>query len=95
MFAWHLSPGGSGSHDLWVTEYYSQEKMALKEVFLVMGSDVLGPMGKSLVPVHGREAAEQFSKDHAGVRVLETTEITLALLRELAGKPAASEATGP
>lgn len=92
MFAWHLSPAGAGSRDLWVTEYYSQKRMPVGEVSFVMGSDVVGPMGKSLVPIAGREAAERFRQDHHGTRLLKAEEITPELLREIAGKaPAATK----
>ena len=87
MFAWHLSPRGKGSRDLWVTEYYSQKRMPVGDVFFVMGSDVVGPMGKALVPIAGREAAERFRQDHHGSRLLLAGEITPELLREFAGKP--------
>jgi nitrous oxide reductase accessory protein NosL len=39
-------------------------------VIFVTGSDVLGPMGKELVPILGREAAETFRRDHAGEKLL-------------------------
>lgn len=87
MFSWHLSPRGKGSRDLWVTEYYSQQRTPVGDVFFVMGSDVVGPMGKSLVPIARREAAERFRQDHHGSRLLLAGEITPELLREIAGKP--------
>lgn len=88
LFAWRGSPRGAGSHDAWVTEYYSQKQTPVADVLFVMGTDVVGPMGKSLVPVSGREAAERFRQDHAGARLLRAEEVTPELLRELAGKPA-------
>jgi nitrous oxide reductase accessory protein NosL len=56
--------------DLFVTEYYTTERLPAREVFFVAGSDVLGPMGQELVPVKGREAAESFFLDHRGDRIL-------------------------
>jgi hypothetical protein len=50
----------------------------------------LKAMGKSLVPIAGREAAERFRLDHHGTRILGNNEITLDLLREIAGKPPAA-----
>lgn len=87
MLAWHLSPRGKGSRDLWVTEYYAQQPTPVADVFFVMGSDVVGPMGKALVPIAGREAAERFRQDHRGSRLLQAGEITSERLREIAGKP--------
>jgi copper chaperone NosL len=83
----HLrSPQGAGSRDAWVTEYYSQKRMPIGDVLFVMGSDVTGPMGKALVPIAGRTAAEQFLQDHHGQRILAAGEITAEVLREVAGK---------
>ncbi len=43
-------------------------------------------MGRALVPITGRAAAEQFLKDHHGTRIFTADEITLEILREVAGK---------
>lgn len=88
MFAHWRSPQGEGWGDAWVTEYYSQKRMPAGEGVFVEGSDVTGPMGKALVPIAGRDKAMQFQKDHRGRRILTADEITLELLREVAGKPA-------
>jgi nitrous oxide reductase accessory protein NosL len=87
MFAWLRGPRGEGARDPWITEYYHQKRMPIDQVFFVMGSDVTGPMGKALVPVAGRPAAERFLQDHHGTRILTATEITSDLLKEIAGKP--------
>jgi nitrous oxide reductase accessory protein NosL len=87
MFAHLRGPQGPGSRDAWVTEYYSQKRMPVEDVLFVSGSDVTGPMGKALVPVAGRAAAEQFLKDHHGTRILSADEITTEVLREIAGNP--------
>lgn len=55
---------------VYVTEYYGTELVDAREVFFVTGSDVLGPMGKELVPVRGREAAETFRRDHQGEKLM-------------------------
>jgi nitrous oxide reductase accessory protein NosL len=88
MLAHFRSPQGTNSHGAWITEYYSQKRMPVGAVFFVAGSDVTGPMGKALVPIAGRDAAEQFKKDHSGTRIFTADEITLEVLRELAGKAA-------
>lgn len=53
-----------------VTEYYTVRPLPATEVFFVAGSDVRGPMGMELVPVAGREAAETFMRDHAGIKLM-------------------------
>lgn len=71
--------------DAWVIEYYSQQRRPARELFFVIGSDLEGPMGRDLVPVAGREAAERLMRDHHGQRVLAfdevTREVTAALFR--------------
>jgi len=57
--------------EVWLTEYYSAQPVLAKEVYLIGGSDVLGPMGEEMVPVAGRETAETFLRDHGGKRILQ------------------------
>ena len=81
LFAWMHKEGAAGT--VWVTEYYSQQRMPAAEMQFVVGSDVVGPMGSALVPLNGPEAAEQFRYDHDGERVVRMPEITVELLRSL------------
>lgn len=62
--------------DAWVIEYYSQERRPARELLYVIGTDLQGPMGRDLVPVAGREAAERMKRDHHGERILTYEEIT-------------------
>lgn len=55
---------------VYVTEYYSAELVDARQVLFVSGSDVLGPMGKELVPVRGHEQAATFRHDHGGQQLL-------------------------
>jgi nitrous oxide reductase accessory protein NosL len=61
---------------LFVTEYYTTTMMPPRDVYFILGSDVLGPMGHEFVPVRGEEAARQFMKDHYGKKILRFNEIT-------------------
>lgn len=65
---------------LWVTDFYSLEKLDARKAFYVTGSDVLGPMGHELVSLASRADADEFLKDHKGKRVLRFDEVS----RELA-----------
>lgn len=55
----------AGGGAAWVIEYYSQQRAALDAVRLVEGSDVVGPMGRDLVPVAPAHVA-RFVADHGG-----------------------------
>jgi len=60
---------------IYVTEYYSNRIMRAEQLYFVLGSDVLGPMGHEFVPVKGKEAADAFMLDHSGNRILRFDEI--------------------
>jgi copper chaperone NosL len=68
---------------LYAKDYYTLEWRDMKKMYFVLGSDVLGPMGKDLVPFANRESAETFLKDHNGSRILAFDEITLDLIQKL------------
>jgi len=53
-----------------VTEYYPLQRHNAREVYFVTGSDVLGPMGKELVPVAGEDALKTFLLDHGHDKVM-------------------------
>lgn len=61
---------------VYVTEFYSTKLMAAEALFFIVGSDVMGPMGKELIPVEGDENARTFLKDHHGDRILKYNEIS-------------------
>lgn len=64
-------------------DYYSLEFIDGKAAYFVIGSDILGPMGKDLIPFARREDAAGFLQDHDGQRLLPFADITPALLQEL------------
>jgi copper chaperone NosL len=67
---------------IWVTEYYGLQKMDARKAFYVIGSDVLGPMGHEFVPLASQADAEDFMKEHKGVRILGFDQVT----KELPGR---------
>ena len=71
------------ANSLWVTDYYTTKLIDGKKVLYVVGSDVLGPMGRELVPHKSEKAARNFEKDHGGKKVLGFQEIDLGLLLAL------------
>jgi copper chaperone NosL len=90
MFRFYLNPAKFGSSRkqgeiaaLYVKDYYSLAFIDGRRAFYVIGSDVLGPMGKELVPFAKKEDAVGFLKDHGGKRVLGFGEITSAAMKSL------------
>jgi len=66
-----------------VTDYYTLKQIDGRAAWYVVGSDVLGPMGRELIPLAEEQAAREFLRDHRGQRVLTFSEITPALLATL------------
>lgn len=90
LFTFYLDPGRyaparkqADIADIRVKDYYSLAVVDGRRALYVMGSNVLGPMGKELVPFAGREDADGFMRDHGGVRILRFNEITRSVLKGL------------
>ena len=62
----------------YVTDYYTTKVVKADEVFFILGSDVMGPMGKEFIVVSGEEDARSFMMDHGGDRMLKFEEVTPA-----------------
>jgi nitrous oxide reductase accessory protein NosL len=66
-----------------VKDYYGLKYVDGRKAFFVLGSDVMGPMGKELVPFATEADARGFLKDHKGQKVLSFAEINSAILKNL------------
>ena len=78
------NPGDSKT--LFAKDYYTQAWHNMDKMVFVMGSDVMGPMGKDLVPFADKKAAETFLADHNGEAILQFDEITPELIQKLRHK---------
>ncbi len=68
---------------IYVTDYYSLEMIDGRKAFYVIGSDVLGPMGRELIPVAGEAEAATFLEDHKGRAVLKFADITAKTVHDI------------
>lgn len=66
-----------------VKDYYSLAFIDARKAWFVLGSSVLGPMGRELVPFAREADARGFLKDHGGQRVVAFPEVTPQLLKAL------------
>ena len=66
-----------------VKDYYALKPTDARKASFVLGSDVMGPMGKELVPFAGEPQARDFLKDHRGQKILPFQEITPATMKGL------------
>lgn len=65
---------------IWVTEYYTTRQTDAREVFFVVGTSLVGPMGLDLIPVRSKTAAETFKKDYQGEFIVTLDEVTPEML---------------
>ena len=66
-----------------VKDYYRLRSIDGRKAFYVLGSDVMGPMGRELVPFASETSARDFLKDHHGQKVVTFSEITASHLKAL------------
>ena len=66
-----------------VRDYYALKHIDGRKAFFVIGSDVMGPMGKELIPFATEAGARDFLKDHKGRKVLAFHEIASETLKSL------------
>jgi copper chaperone NosL len=67
---------------LYVTEYYGVKPIDGRTAYYVIGSDIMGPMGRELVPLATKEDAEAFTHDHTG-RIIRFKDVTRTILKEV------------
>lgn len=63
-----------------VSDYYTGEVIDGKKAFYVVGSDVMGPMGKEFIAFSTLKSAQTFLKDHKGQQIVEFSKIEEALV---------------
>ncbi len=89
MMVFYFAPQKYGAkpgaiiNEIKVNDYYTLTPVDGRKAFYVMGSDVTGPMGHEFIPFAGKEAADSFSKDHQGKKILTFTEITAEQVESL------------
>jgi len=90
MFTFYLNLGKyapkirqSDITEIMVKDYYTIKPIDARKAYFVTGSNVMGPMGKELVPFAQKSEAKEFSVDHKGQKILGFTEITPATLKSL------------
>ncbi len=68
---------------LYVTDYYSLTYIDGRRALYVLGSDVLGPMGRELIPFGSEAEAREFMRDHKGKQVVRFGEVTAETIKAL------------
>jgi copper chaperone NosL len=89
LFKYYLQPEkyepnrGTRIRSIEVTEYYDMRPMDAKGAFYVIGGDILGPMGKELIPFQSLQDAQAFKQDHGGTQILTFDQVKLAVIATL------------
>jgi nitrous oxide reductase accessory protein NosL len=90
LFTFYLDPGRyaparkqADIADIHVKDYYSLAVIDGRQAYYVIGSNVLGPMGKELVPFAGKDDAAGFMRDHRGGKILRFNDISRSILKGL------------
>jgi nitrous oxide reductase accessory protein NosL len=70
------------------TDYFSGKHIDALTARWVAGSNVVGPMGKAIVPLADEAAVKDFRRRHGGEHVFSLGELTDAKWKQLTGKQA-------
>ena len=68
---------------IYVTDYYRLQLIDARAAFYVLGSDVMGPMGRDLIPFQSLDDARTFIEDHKGQMILRFDDLSASVLFEL------------
>lgn len=68
---------------IFVTAYYDLTQIDGRKAYYVSGSDILGPMGKELIPLKTEAEAKTFLKDHKGKEILKFDAVTEEMIKKL------------
>lgn len=68
---------------LFVSDYYTLEKIATKDAFFVVGSNIYGPMGHELIPFKNEVDAKSFSDSHNGKKIYRFDALTRDIVWDL------------
>jgi nitrous oxide reductase accessory protein NosL len=79
-----------------VTDFTTKKIIDLSKAFLVLGSNVKGPMGYELIPFSSKEDASKFATENEGKWIVQLHEVTRSIEdRQETKKPDAIEQKAP
>ena len=82
MMKWYFSKN-KDLKNIFVTDYYTTNKIDAKKAFYVIGSNVYGPMGNELIPFSTKQKANEFMKNHEAKEIIKFDQITKKLVESL------------
>ena len=69
-----------------VRDYFTGRQIDGQKAFYIAGSDVIGPMGPTLVPLQAKNHIDSFRKRHGGRAVLRLQDMTESVWSQVFGK---------
>lgn len=69
--------------EMLVKDYYALSSVDARSAWYVIGSDVLGPMGREVVPFAREADARSFFQDHHGTKILRFSDMTFTIIKGL------------
>lgn len=66
-----------------VTEFYDLRTIDAREAYYVVGSDVLGPMGREFIPLATKSDANEFLRDHDATGILRFADVSPKVVRDV------------
>ncbi len=86
MFKHTFSPEQKGKEisTVWVKDFNNGKWLNAKDAYFVCGSEIMGPMGKELIPFSDHMAAMTFQKSNGG-DIAKYSDISMATLKPLMG----------
>ena len=71
------------SNKKWILkDYYTQKNIDATKSFFVIGSNVLGAMGKDLIPFESEKSAKAFLDEHQGKKIIPFEKIETKTIKE-------------
>ncbi len=68
-------------------DYFSGQPLDARDAYWVSGSDVIGPMGPALIPLHRSTHVDAFRRRHGGTHVFRLEDLDEDNWKTLTGKP--------
>ena len=68
---------------IFVSDYYTLERIEAKKAFFVAGSNIYGPMGHELIPFKNEADAKEFTTAHSGKRIYQFHALTHETILDL------------
>lgn len=82
MLKFYLTKEDLNADKITVNDYNTLEEIDAKTAYFVLNSDVLGPMGKALIPFKDENQAKLFMKKYNGEKVLKFEELDKSIFQK-------------